>query len=268
MKKRIFTASLLAIAIIMIGLSCKKTDTTSSTTTSTTSATTASSTTSTTGSTTSGVPDVYKKVYGATSIYLEGDSMVVFTTVDTPDHKTPYYKGTQWESRKYEADTNSGFHVNPSVIEEQLITFKIPLHPKQATTSQQTPLGPMGISLNGVPFFNQYAAGRAVLTTEKVSFDEYGGHPQMQGQYHYHVEPTWLTKNKGEDALLGFLLDGFPVYGPMENGKTISNSDLDSYHGHTSATADYPNGIYHYHITSADPYINGSGFYGTPGTVK
>jgi len=43
---------------------------------------------------------------------------------------------------------------------------------------------------------------------------------------------------------------------------------LDAYHGHTSVTADYPNGIYHYHITSTDPYINGSGFYGTAGTVS
>ena len=54
----------------------------------------------------------------------------------------------------------------------------------------------------------------------------------------------------------------------IENGAAITNANLDAYHGHTHATADFPNGIYHYHITSADPYINGSGFYGTPGTVS
>jgi hypothetical protein len=53
----------------------------------------------------------------------------------------------------------------------------------------------------------------------------------------------------------------------MENGKEVMNDDLDEYHGHKSVTADYPNGIYHYHITAADPYLNGNGFYGTPGTV-
>jgi hypothetical protein len=53
----------------------------------------------------------------------------------------------------------------------------------------------------------------------------------------------------------------------MENGALIANSNLDAYHGHTSVTADYPNGIYHYHVTASDPYINGNGFYGTPGTV-
>jgi hypothetical protein len=70
----------------------------------------------------------------------------------------------------------------------------------------------------------------------------------------------------GKDTFLGFLLDGFPVYGPIENQVKITNDDLDDYHGHQHATTDYPNGIYHYHITDNDPYINGNGFYGTPGT--
>jgi hypothetical protein len=38
--------------------------------------------------------------------------------------------------------------------------------------------------------------------------------------------------------------------------------------GRWTKTPEYPNGIYHYHITAADPYINGSGYYGTPGTVS
>jgi len=76
-----------------------------------------------------------------------------------------------------------------------------------------------------------------------------------------------LTQNQGNNVLLGFLLDGFPVYGPFENGARVVNSLLDEYHGHEHVTADYPEGIYHYHITDADPYINGSGYYGTAGTV-
>ena len=117
--------------------------------------------------------------------------------------------------------------------------------------------------------YNQYAAGGVPLTGEINSFDQYNGHPQMSGQYHYHVEPTYITAAKGKSALIGFLLDGFPIYGPVENGVTLtsSSSTLDVYHGHTSATADYPNGIYHYHITADAPYINGNGFYGTAGTV-
>ena len=67
--------------------------------------------------------------------------------------------------------------------------------------------------------------------------------------------------------MLGFLLDGFPVYGPKENGVTVTNADLDDYHGHSHATDNYPDGIYHYHFTETAPYINGDGFYGSPGIV-
>ena len=55
-------------------------------------------------------------------------------------------------------------------------------------------------------------------------------------------------------------------YGPVEDGTKITNDDLDEYHGHTSATAEFPSGIYHYHITDDLPWINGGEFYGTAGT--
>ena len=231
-------------------------------------AVTPSTTTSTTATVGTGVPEVYKKIYGATDIYVEGSNIVI-KTKGRPDHKSPYYKGTAWESTLYEAytGTNKSFVVNPNTIKELNLTFKLPLNPAVDATHSATPGGPTGISLNGVVFFNQYAAMNAPLTNEVNGFDQFGGHPQMQGQYHYHVEPTDLTAKMGKDALMGFLLDGFPVYGPLENGKTITNADLDKYHGHTGTTADYPNGIYHYHITAEDPFISGTGFYGKAGTV-
>jgi hypothetical protein len=152
---------------------------------------------------------------------------------------------------------------------EQTLTFKIPVNPAEASTHASTPGGPIGVALNGVPFFNQYAAMSSPLEAEMVSFDQWWGHPQQQGQYHYHVEPLYLTSVKATDSsLIGFLLDGFPVYGPVELGDTITNAMLDVYHGHFLATHDFPNGIYHYHITSELPYINGNGFYGTAGSVS
>jgi hypothetical protein len=83
------------------------------------------------------------------------------------------------------------------------------------------------------------------------------------------VEPLYLTTVKStKSGLMGFLLDGFPVYGPNEeNGTVVTDSMLDAYHGHSHPTADFPNGIYHYHVMNTDPYINGSGFYGNAGTV-
>ena len=218
---------------------------------------------------TADLPTVFKKIYGANDVYVDGNYVVVKVS-GAPDHKSPYYLGTTLESSLYEAynGTNSSFVINPNRIATQNYTFKIPINPAVNTNHSATPLGAIGVSLNGVPFFNQYAGPSQPLAGEINSFDQYGGHPAPQGRYHYHVEPYYLTSTKGKDALLGFLLDGFPVYGPVENGTTVTNAMLDAYHGHTHATTDYPAGIYHYHITSTDPYINGSGFYGTAGTVS
>ena len=35
----------------------------------------------------------------------------------------------------------------------------------------------------------------------------------------------------------------------------------------TFRTSDFPNGIYHYHVTNEDPYLNGNGFFGTAGSI-
>lgn len=215
------------------------------------------------------VPEAFKNIYGATDMYLDGEYVVIKTT-GIPDHKSPYYQNTQW-SDMYEAysGNNPAWNQNPNRISATNATYRIPLNPVEVSSgNQSTNLGAIGVSLNGVAFFNQYAGpNNQKLTDEINSFDQYNGHPQQQGQYHYHVEPLWLTAKRGKSALLGFLLDGFPVYGPMENGVAVSESDLDNFHGHKHATDEYPDGIYHYHVTDQDPYINGDGYKGTPGTV-
>ncbi len=218
------------------------------------------------------VPAVYQKIYGATSITSDG-TWVYIKTKDLPDHKSPYYSTTNSLYEAYSGTTFGGntFVQNPNSIIEQTATIKIPLNPTVATTHAATPLGPIGIAINGVAFFNQYAGpNNQALTSEIASFDKYYGHPQQQGVYHYHVEPLYLTTvTSTKSGLMGFLLDGFPVYGPHEeDGTVVTNAVLDDYHGHTHATVDYPNGIYHYHFTNEAPYLNGNGFYGTPGTIS
>jgi hypothetical protein len=215
------------------------------------------------------IPVVYKKIYGATSITNDGIYITIKST-GLPDHKSVYYETTNPLYEAFSGSTFGGntFKKNPNSIAAKTYTFKIPLDPKASSTHAATPLGAIGVAINGVPLYNQYAAPNTPLTSEVVSFDQYRGHPSGTGSYHYHVEPLYLTTAKAtKSSLLGFLLDGFPVYGPEENAIEITNAMLDGYHGHTSVTPDYPNGIYHYHINNTDPYINGSGFYGTPGTV-
>ncbi|MEY3920581.1 MAG: hypothetical protein RL634_342 [Bacteroidota bacterium] len=217
------------------------------------------------------VPAVYNKIYGATSITNDG-TYITIKTKDLPDHKSPYYPTSNALYEAYSGTTFNGvaFQKNPNSIIEQSSTFKIPVNPKLNQNHPSTPLGPIGIALNGVPFFNQYAGPSQPLTNEIVSFDKYYGHPQQSGMYHYHVEPLYLTTVKStKSGLLGFLLDGFPVYGPQEeDGTPVTNSTLDTYHGHSHKTVDFPAGIYHYHFTTEAPYLNGSGFYGTPGTIS
>ena len=98
------------------------------------------------------------------------------------------------------------------------MTFKIPLNPTPSSNPQSTPLGSIGILLNGVPLYNQYAGQNyQPLTFEVNSFDHYYGHPQMSGQYHYHS--GWVESQ-------GILfLDGTPYSGwqfaTEETGDTI-----------------------------------------------
>jgi hypothetical protein len=197
--------------------------------------------------------------------YAVNGNTVTFTTTDLPNHTSPYWETTNPLYEEY-TGTNPDWRKNPNSIGEQNITFTMTLNPKEATNKSATPMGPIGISRNGIVFFNQYAAGGAALTNEIDSFDQWLGHPAGT-QYHYHIEPTFLTESFGKDSFLGLLSDGFPVYGPIENGVTITSSDLDDYHGHKTTTTDFPEGIYHYHITADAPYLNGNGFFGTAGTI-
>ena len=214
------------------------------------------------------LPSVYNKIYGATSITFDG-TWVTIKCNALPDHTSAYYPVGNPLHQAFSGITFGGytFAQNPNSISTQIITLKIPVNPVAAASHATTPMGVMGVALNGVPLFNQYAAGGSPLSGEMASFDQWWGHPQMTGMYHYHVEPKYLTTVKATPySIMGFLLDGFPVYGPKEENNT-DPAGLDVYHGHTHATIDWPAGIYHYHFTTAAPYLNGNGFWGTAGTV-
>jgi len=56
--------------------------------------------------------------------------------------------------------------------------------------------------------------------------------------------------------MLGVLQDGFPVYANQDiNGEIIGDDELDECSGHFGPTPEFPEGIYHYHLTADDaPY--------------
>lgn len=251
MKKYSIAAISLLLMGTLFGFSCKKDAETTTTTT-------------TTGTTVT-LAGVFKKFNSKVTISTDGTN-ITLKSDGVPDHKSCYFATSDSRYQAYNG-TNTAFSKNPNSIVTKAFTFKIPASPAVNATHEATPLGPIGVAINGVPIYNQYAGPNTPLTNEINSFDQYNGHPDPGSTYHYHVEPLYITFNNTKSALVGFLLDGFPVYGPLENGKTLVSSDLDIYHGHTGITADYPNGIYHYHTTADAPYINGVGFYGTKGSV-
>ncbi len=204
------------------------------------------------------LPDVFKHFILDVNIYVDGANIVLESN-GLPNHSSPYWGNG---NSMYEAP-HSGMVVNPNLISEQSLVFRIPLNPEQASTISSTPLGAMGIALNGVALYNQFAGPNQPLENEIATFDRYNGHPQQFGQYHYHIEPVYFSNN--DNSIVGFLLDGFPVYGRKNKDGTYP-TDLDDANGHVGVTDDYPEGIYHYHITSEEPYIS-DGFRGNPGTV-
>ena len=210
-------------------------------------------------------------------IYVE-DYEIVINADGVPHHKSPYFART-W------AQTNNGFYyfidedgdgindmwrnaagvnLNPNRIAEQSLEFRIPLWPIfNSDGPSDTFLGPMGGSLNGVPFYNEYESPTEELNPNTISsFDQGNGHPAPQGRYHYHFPPDSIIGGD-ESKFLGFAADGFPVYA-TRNPDGTNPEDLDECHGEFGPTPDFPDGIYHYHTTLESPYIFGC-FKGTQG---
>jgi YHYH protein len=155
---------------------------------------------------------------------------------------------------------------NPSAIASQNIAYSIPSKPAPAARPSCTNMGPIGIMLTGAVLFNALdAQGRDAAAHEVL--DKCWGHPQQQGQYHYHTFSSCMKDtSSGHSALLGYALDGFGIYGPRgQNGTTLKTADLDECHGHTHAIV--WNGktvtMYHYHMTNDYPYSL-SCYRGTP----
>ena len=213
------------------------------------------------------------------TIYVDGDEIVIEGD-GVPSHLSPYFVQTYGQTQNgfyYWLDsdgdgindlwmqTPAGMNLNPNRIAQQNYEFHIPLYPAiDPDGPSDTFLGPIGVSINGVPFFNEYESPTQTLTNQVIqSFDPGNGHPAPQGNYHYHFPPESLI-TVTEDNFLGFAGDGFPVYGPKNpDGNNAQN--LDDYHGEFGPTPDFPDSIYHYHTNFTSPYIIGA-FAGTLGT--
>jgi hypothetical protein len=103
--------------------------------------------------------------------------------------------------------------------------------------------------------------------------DQCWGHPYNK-QYHYHGYSWKCLPNQGSSTahspLYGYAMDGFGVFGPLgDNGKPLTNNDLDECHGHVGKIEwdGVSKTMYHYHVNNEYPY--GPGCYrGAPADSK
>ncbi len=150
----------------------------------------------------------------------------------------------------------------------QSYDFKIPTTPKKISKTTAAPLGSIGMMISGSVLFNPYEGdGTTVAMASNFTIsapdgstapfvDTCSGHPTPAmggggGQYHYHGLPDCVSKevdtSTGPSHIIGIAFDGFPIYGKRDiKGKVIPASKLDKCNGITSATPEFPKGIYHY----------------------
>lgn len=150
---------------------------------------------------------------------------------------------------------------NPGSVSAQSVLKKLSRRPKKAKRPACVPEGAIGIARNGVAIFSAVdGAGRDAVAHEVQ--DVCSGHPEQTGQYHYHGLPLCLGtgSKKRHSKLLGWMLDGFPIYGPLGNkGRYMRTGKLDACHGHSHKIA-YQGSkrkLFHYHATDEYPYTVG-----------
>jgi hypothetical protein len=174
------------------------------------------------------------------------NEFIIIETNGIPSHPTGPFDGS------------AGCY-NPNTAMPQDRTYRIPM----AAVPTNNPaieyldqMGPVSVAVNGVPLYNPYDAG-GVDAPATICFDDYNGHPQMQGEYHYHQWSPALDamETDGHSGVLGYAFDGYAIFGPWETEGVDAHSDLlhplDDCHGHTDAIRGY-----HYHTSlpySEDP---------------
>ncbi len=165
-----------------------------------------------------------------------------------PDYESNYFPGSDPCYEVY-----SGGIQNPNQIVAKPYAMQLP---KTPTTAAQTMRGSaiVGVALNGVVIFGNFAAPGDDIFTEARTFDRCGAHPQMTGVYHYHGEPYSISYD--DARFIGVMRDGYPIYGRRDQDGSMPT--LDAYGGHTGATAHSATPTYHYHVNEQTSTATGT----------
>ncbi|MEQ8416643.1 MAG: YHYH protein [Imperialibacter sp.] len=202
----------------------------------------------------------------AVTVSTSGTNLVL-KSKGVPDHVSPYWGVGH---ALYEAPILSGQTVNPGTMTEQNFVMTIPMNPASASSKEETSLGPIGMALNGVAIYNDREGGNIPVNAGTLlSFERSGAHGGPGGLYHYHFNGDFTSVDDAN--LIGFLRDGFPIYGRKDADGSYP-SDLDANGGHVGTTEEFSTAIYHYH-TANTAYMNSrfyilkaGSYHGTKGT--
>ncbi|MFO0804709.1 MAG: YHYH protein [Gemmataceae bacterium] len=190
--------------------------------------------------------------------FKDGKELVVHAR-NIPNHPTAIFPGRG---------------AGPNSIQECDRTYYLPLNPvrnpkavamDKSNSNRALPMGAIGFAVNGVAFFNPFD----MEGTEAVNIlDRCCGHPAPNNQYHYHKYPVcvkspFVDDGEGHSPLIGFALDGFPLYGPYVAKGLMAKDDTDKPLDEFNMRYDDDRG-WHYHVTPGKyPYLIG-GFAGAP----
>lgn len=164
------------------------------------------------------------------------------------------------------ADSGGNSCLEASEDETVEATIRIPLTPVMA--DRPTDLGTVaqvGVAVTSIPIFAD--APSVVDTGNLPALDPCGGHVDPGGWYHWHATATDIEASfehegveaechleQSSRALFGYAFDGYPIYGSADpDGQ--APTDLDDCRGHEGPTAEYPDGVYHYHASLAFPNL-------------
>ncbi len=154
---------------------------------------------------------------------------------------------------------------NPNRIGEHAVAIALAKDPPLAAQPSCVPMGMIGVALNGVPIYNGLDDGGRDAVAHEMQ-DLCNGHPQMEGEYHYHGPSPCMPGVDGNETLIGYMIDGFGLYSPYDaQGRELTDADLDECHGRTSEILWDGRRVvmYHYVLTREYPYTLGC-FRGTP----
>jgi hypothetical protein len=197
-------------------------------------------------------PGSFRKRVKGSSLRLSGNGL--------PKHTTGVFP-IQPSDDAYQVDRN------PNRISAQVLSLRLTTKPKYHSRPSCTSGGQIGVMTSGVALFNAVDAQDHDAVAHEVQ-DSCSGHPQQSGVYHYHGLPACIDTGSPtkQSKLIGWALDGFPIYGPRgKGGRYLSNADLDECHG-TVSKVNYlgkKRKLFHYVANYEFPYTVGC-YRGTP----